>query len=937
LQCNFFAQQNKVDSLLNVAKTAKQDSTRINALNNLSEATWKKGEYSKAKEYAVQALDLANMNALATKGDDRNYLIGKANAYNQIAIVYRYLGNYPEALKNHFAALKIREQTGDKKGLARSYLGLGSIYNFMGDNTKALDYNFRSKKIYEDLGDQDAIANVSTHIGMVYYDMGDYDKAGKFQNDAVMIYTKIGNFGGMIVAYNYFGLIFEKKGDYPDAISNFNMCLTVSSALGSDRAIEANYFLGDVYIKMKKYDSASIYLKDGLALAKKIGSKEHQKDIYRSLTQIDSIKKDYASAFEHYKSFILFRDSLVNQRSSEKISEMQMEYENDKKEQVRALQEEQKEIKHKAAEKQQRTILYAVSGSFFLMLILAFVIYRGYRQKQKANNELQQKNILIEEQKALVEEKNKDILDSIHYARRIQQSLLPTEKYIMRKLEHLKKLMPIFLILISSSFAKSQESKLDSLGTVLKNSKEDSAKVNVLNLISWELKYSNIDSSIILSTQALHLSEELKMSGVGGSVITGWQKGVGQSNQPLGTFYEFKSNYSTALAYYSKALSVWDKLILDPGAESLITIKKKKLSTLGGIGTVYYDESDNTLSLKFQFEALKIADEIKDKKRESALLGNIGNVFYSEGEFDKALNYEFRALKIAKEINDKDGILIHLGNIGNIYQDKKDYPNALDSYNKAMVLAKKTGNQKGLAVIIGNIGNLYNFMGRYDKALENYFQALKIAYEQVDQNAIARHTGNIGSLYITLKNYKLAEHFISRSTKIADSIGSMDIVRNNEKNASEVYAELGQFKESLIHYKKYIFCRDSIMNEENTKKQTQTEMQYEFDKKTVADSIKNFEQVKQEEIKHNQEIQQQKTYTYGGLIGFLLMIVVAIVSFRAYRQKQKANEIIFHQKLLVEEKQKEVLDSIHYARRIQRSLLPTEKYIDKNLNRLKNK
>ena len=73
------------------------------------------------------------------------------------------------------------------------------------------------------------------------------------------------------------------------------------------------------------------------------------------------------------------------------------------------------------------------------------------------------------------------------------------------------------------------------------------------------------------------------------------------------------------------------------------------------------------------------------------------------------------------------------------------------------------------------------------------------------------------------------------------------------------------------------------------------------------------------------------------LIAFLFMVIVAGVSFRAFRHKQKANEIISHQKLLVEEKQKDILDSIRYAKRIQKSLLPTEKYIEKNIIRLSKK
>jgi hypothetical protein len=47
--------------------------------------------------------------------------------------------------------------------------------------------------------------------------------------------------------------------------------------------------------------------------------------------------------------------------------------------------------------------------------------------------------------------------------------------------------------------------------------------------------------------------------------------------------------------------------------------------------------------------------------------------------------------------------------------------------------------------------------------------------------------------------------------------------------------------------------------------------------------------------------------------------------------------LIEKQKRFVEEKQKEILDSIYYARRIQNAILPTEKYIDKTLKRLMKK
>jgi len=74
-------------------------------------------------------------------------------------------------------------------------------------------------------------------------------------------------------------------------------------------------------------------------------------------------------------------------------------------------------------------IIYAVSAVLVLTLVLAFFIYRGYREKREAN-------IAITRQKNIIEQKQKEIVDSIRYAQRIQQSLLPTEKYIEKRLTH---------------------------------------------------------------------------------------------------------------------------------------------------------------------------------------------------------------------------------------------------------------------------------------------------------------------------------------------------------------------------------------------------------------------------------------------------------------------------------------------------------------------
>jgi len=143
---------------------------------------------------------------------------------------------------------------------------------------------------------------------------------------------------------------------------------------------------------------------------------------------------------------------------------------------------------------------------------------------------------------------------------------------------------------------------------------------------------------------------------------------------------------------------------------------------------------------------------------------------------------------------------------------------------------------------------------------------------------------------------------------------------------------LGNFDGALVNYKKYIACGDSLLNEETTKKTVQAEMQYEFNKKEAAAKL---EQEKKEAIAEAEK-KKQKIILLA-ISGFgLLLLGFAVFAYRSFLQKKKANIEISQQKHLIEEKQKEILDSIYYVRRIQRSLLPHEKYIARNLQRLQN-
>jgi hypothetical protein len=142
--------------------------------------------------------------------------------------------------------------------------------------------------------------------------------------------------------------------------------------------------------------------------------------------------------------------------------------------------------------------------------------------------------------------------------------------------------------------------------------------------------------------------------------------------------------------------------------------------------------------------------------------------------------------------------------------------------------------------------------------------------------------------------------------------------------------ETKDFKNAFNYYKQYIALKDTLKNEENIKKITKASMEYEFAKKEAATKL---EQEKKEAIAAA-ESKKQKVIIFS-VCGILILVVLfGIYAFRSFLQKKKINIEISRQKQIIEEKQKEIVDSIYYARRIQNALITNERYIDKSLTRL---
>ncbi|MBL7911914.1 MAG: tetratricopeptide repeat protein [Bacteroidia bacterium] len=476
----------------------------------------------------------------------------------------------------------------------------------------------------------------------------------------------------------------------------------------------------------------------------------------------------------------------------------------------------------------------------------------------------------------------------------------------------------------------SQQYKIDSVNVAIKNAKHDTTRMSLYIALSTYFYVSNPDTIIPICLEAIAIADR-NMTNANALEKRSYLKNRAGALNNIAVVYKNRGDIAEALEAFIKTVKLYED----------IGEKKGVANAFNNIGAIYDNQGDIPKALECFGKSLKILEEVGNKKGAASALNNIGFIYSSQGDFVKALEYHNKSLAIRKEINDEAGMGASLNNIGGIYRKQGDILKALSYFNESLKIREKIGDKKGIGSSLANIAAMYVLIGDPDcspqkspqcmqvgmeKALTYFFQSLKIREEIKDKQAIASTLSSIGGVYIQQRKYALAATYIKRALVISRELGFPELIFNSERLMSRVDSATNNFEGALEHYKQYIKYHDSITNEQTRKASIKSQLKYEFEKKEAV--IK--EQQEKERIIAEEKDRFQKIVIGSVIIGLLLVIIFAAFVFRSLRTTRK-------QKLLIEEKQKEILDSIRYAKRIQTSLLPTEKYITNVLDRSKKK
>lgn len=396
--------QQQIDSLINSLPSITDKQEKVNTLNVIA---WNisYNDFQQGIDYALQS---------AKEAKAINYNKGLSKAYNTLGTIYADLGMYNEALKYYNITIEINKEYNLKDGMASAYANIANIHAHLQNFKTAKEYFLLSNNEFKALDKIDSKVKTDLSLSKVYKSLNQEDSAEYYLDEAFKsIKKKEANIHLLANVFLYKAQNELAKNNYAETLLYLQDAEEKFTKVNSPYDLFQVYNIyGELYYQQKKYNLAIKYYTEGLDKYSKNSTVTLKSDVYKGLSNSYLAIGNFAQAHAYQSKHMLITDSINKENSNNRLLAMENAFKNERSQleldnlkNINKLQEAEIE--------KQNTQKIAMAIGFFLMLLLAFFIFRSYKQKKKSN--------------LLLEEKNKEITDSITYAKRIQNAILPSD------------------------------------------------------------------------------------------------------------------------------------------------------------------------------------------------------------------------------------------------------------------------------------------------------------------------------------------------------------------------------------------------------------------------------------------------------------------------------------------------------------------------------
>ena len=440
--------QTPVDSLESVVASTKVDTIKINALNELS-VQLRTNDPALGLQYAEKALKISIT---------INHKKLQASSLNNIGVIHELQGDLTDAMNYYVKSLTISREIKDQVGIAKSLNNIGIVYKKENDHESAIKHYKESLAIHKKLNNKKGSAICLNNLALSYKTLEKYEEAATHYSECLELFKELNHKAGQAVVYNNLGIVSNEMGEKKEALKYYMQSLKIREEMGNKQGIAIVYNnMGELYKKYGEYNTAIAYLKTSMSMTKVLSFKELLYHNYKLLHETYGEQNKMDSAYHYLYVLSTLKDSLNQLERKNQLSELKVKFETENKEREIEVLEKEKIIRNEQVERQKWQLLSIATG-LALSLIVIVMIYRNSRAKSKAKEEIEKQKQLVEQtnkelnqineelaaqrdeievqkeevevQKSIIELKNKEITDSITYAKRIQKAILPSNQML---------------------------------------------------------------------------------------------------------------------------------------------------------------------------------------------------------------------------------------------------------------------------------------------------------------------------------------------------------------------------------------------------------------------------------------------------------------------------------------------------------------------------
>jgi serine phosphatase RsbU (regulator of sigma subunit)/tetratricopeptide (TPR) repeat protein/DNA-binding CsgD family transcriptional regulator len=451
----FGGKLNKGDSLLNLAQKNLEDSKKelpvLQAQIYINRGTrlMFMGLFDSSIVYFDKAINLSELaNDLETNG----------KALNNKASSLLYLAKYQTSLITFFDALRISEETANESQASLQLGNIANIYNLTQQYRKSIEQGKKGYELAKRIGNKYVESATLIVIGGSYEQLNILDSALYYGLLGEQLKEELGDPSGIAISKYNLGAVYLKMKAYPEAEDKISTALTLFQKINNAEGIAScQASLGRLYLSTGKLQEGKKLVEEALEIAKKNKLTNAQKDIFYEVSLGFNEAKNFKEAYRYINLHKLLSDSIRIATNLQGLDELQTIYGTEKqKNQIKNLEKDQQlqnlelekntaQLKQEKLESErQKNQKYVLYGGLSMLLVFLGFMYHRFRITKRQKNIIESQKSEVETQrdiadnqryeaelqKEIVEEKNKEIMDSITYAKRLQEAILPPPKLV---------------------------------------------------------------------------------------------------------------------------------------------------------------------------------------------------------------------------------------------------------------------------------------------------------------------------------------------------------------------------------------------------------------------------------------------------------------------------------------------------------------------------